>query len=119
MWALEATFIKATTDTISSTGFLSALAHWPLYALCVGGAVGLICEQAALHVGPLKISQPFIVIVDPVVSVVLGLWLYRETLQSGFIHVGVASLAFVGMCVGIVLLTQSAPSSMKAELHRL
>lgn len=119
MWALEATFIKATTDTISTTGFVSALAHWPLYALCVGGAVGLICEQAALHVGPLKISQPFIVIVDPVVSVVLGLWLYREKLQSGFVHVGVASLAFVVMCLGVVLLTQSAPSSMKAELHRL
>jgi uncharacterized membrane protein len=119
MWALEATFIKATTDTIAASGFSGALQHWPLYALCVGGAVGLICEQAALHVGPLKISQPFIVIVDPVVSVVLGLWLYREKLESGFVHVGVASLAFVVMCFGVVLLTQSAPSSMKAELHRL
>jgi hypothetical protein len=119
MWALEATFIKATTDTITASGFVGALSHWPVYALIVGGIVGLLCEQAALHVGPLNVSQPFIVIVDPVVSVVLGLWLYRETLQSGFVHVSIATLGFLVMSVGVVLLTQSAPSTMKAELHRL
>jgi hypothetical protein len=118
-WALEATFIKATTDTITASGWVGAFAHWPIYALIVGGVIGLICEQAALHVGPLKASQPLIVIVDPVVSVVLGVWLYRETLQSGAAHVGLAAFAFAVMCVGVVVLTQSAPSTMKAELHRL
>jgi len=118
-WALEATFIKATTDTISSSGFVGALARWPLYAFIVGGVVGLLCEQAALHVGPLKVSQPFIVIVDPIVSVALGVWLYSEKLRSGAVHLGIAGLGFLAMCVGVVALTQSAPSTMKAEIHRL
>jgi hypothetical protein len=118
-WALEATFIKATTDTIASSGFAGALTRWPLYAFIVGGIVGLFCEQAALHVGPLNVSQPFIVIVDPVVSVVLGVWLYSERLSGGVAHLGLAAAGFVAMCVGVVVLTQSAPSTMKAEAHRL
>jgi hypothetical protein len=118
-WALEATFIKATTDVIASSGFEGALVHWPLYAFIVGGVGGLLCEQAALHLGPLKVSQPFIVIVDPIVSVVLGAWLYGEKLQSGVTHVVVAGVGFLAMCVGVVVLTQSAPSTMKSEIHRL
>jgi hypothetical protein len=118
-WALEATFIKATTDVIASSGFEGALVRWPLYAFIVGGVGGLLCEQAALHLGPLKVSQPFIVIVDPIVSVVLGVWLYGEKLQSGVTHVVVAGVGFLVMCVGVVVLTQSAPSTMKAEIHRL
>lgn len=118
MWALEATFIKATTDTISSLGFWGAFTRWPIYALIVGGMIGLLCEQAALHVGPLSVSQPFIVIVDPVVSVALGIWLYHERLHAGILHFGIGVIAFVAMCAGIVSLTRTAPDSMNADFPR-
>jgi uncharacterized membrane protein len=119
LWALEATFIKATTDTIASSGFTGALTRWPIYAFIVGGILGLFSEQAALHVGPLKISQPFIVIVDPIVSVVLGVWLYGERLHGGVVHAGLGGLGFAAMCLGVVVLTQTAPDSMEAEVRRL
>ena len=108
MWALEATFIKATTDTISALGFGGAFTRWPVYALIVGGIVGLLCEQAALHVGPLSVSQTFIVIVDPIVSVALGIWLYRERLHHDALHLTIGVAAFyVVMCAGIVALTKT------------
>jgi fumarate reductase subunit D len=119
MWALEATFIKATTDTISALGFGGAFTRWPIYALIVGGTVGLLCEQAALHVGPLSVSQTFIVIVDPVVSVALGIWLYRERLHHGALHLTIGVLAFAVMCAGIVALTRTAPATMTADVHRV
>jgi hypothetical protein len=119
MWALEATFIKATTNTVSSAGFAGSLGHWPIYALAIGGVAGLFCEQAALHVGPLKVSQPFIVIVDPIVSVVLGVWLYGERVHHAMASIALGGLSFVVMCAGVVVLTQTAPDTMKAELHRL
>lgn len=119
MWALEATFIKATTDTISALGFGGMFTRWPVYALIVGGVVGLLCEQAALHVGPLSVSQTFIVIVDPVVSVGLGIWLYRERLHHGALHVTIGVVAFALMCAGIVALTRTAPATMNADVHRV
>ena len=119
MWALEATFIKAATDTISALGFGGAFTRWPVYALIVGGVVGLLCEQAALHVGPLSVSQTFIVIVDPVVSVALGIWLYRERLHHGALHLTIGVVAFAVMCAGIVALTRTAPATMSADVHRV
>ena len=119
MWALEATFIKATTDTISALGFGDVFTRWPVYALIVGGIVGLLCEQAALHVGPLSVSQTFIVIVDPIVSVALGIWLYRERLHHDALHLTVSAVAFAVMCTGIVALTRTAPATMNADVHRV
>ena len=70
-WALEATFIKATTDTLAQFGVAGTFTRWPVYALAIGGIAGVLLEQAALHVGPLRISQPVMVIVDPLVSIAL------------------------------------------------
>ena len=119
MWALEATFIKATTDTISALGYGGMFTRWPVYALIVGGVVGLLCEQAALHVGPLSVSQTFIVIVDPLVSVALGIWLYRDRLHHDALHVSVGVVAFAVMCAGIVALTRTAPPTMNADVRRV
>jgi hypothetical protein len=118
-WAIEATFIKATTDVMASIGVMGMFARWPVYALVIAGVIGLFCEQAALHVGPLSVSQPFIVIIDPVVSVALGIWIYREQIQSGPWHVIFGSLAFIAMGIGVVLLTRLAPPSMSRDVHRL
>lgn len=119
MWALEATFIKATTDVIAQHGFSAAISRWPLYALIIGGVAGLLCEQAALHVGPLKISQPVIVIVDPIVSIILGAWIFDEHLHLGVAHLTASAIAFAAMCAGVVVMTRTAPPTMTADVHRI
>ncbi|MFZ0758137.1 MAG: DMT family transporter, partial [Trebonia sp.] len=78
MWALVATFIKATTDTLTQFGVAGMFAHWPVYALAAGSVAALFLMQAALHVGPLRASQPFLVIIDPIVSIALSVWLFAE-----------------------------------------
>jgi len=118
-WALEAGFIKATTDVLSEIGPISMFTRWPVYALIVGGVIGLFCEQAALHVGPLSVSQPVIVIVDPVISVALGLLIYHERIQAGPWHLSMGFIAFVTMSVGVVVLSRLAPATMNRDVHRL
>ena len=48
MWALEATFIRATTDTISALGFGGAFTRWPVYALIVGGAIRTLVRASGV-----------------------------------------------------------------------
>jgi len=115
MWALVAVFIKTTTDTLTQFGVGGMFTHWPVYALAVSGVTGLLLQQAALHVGPLRISQPFLVIIDPLVSIALSVWLFNEHFISDALILATAAIAFAVMCVGVVLLTQTAPVTMAAD----
>jgi len=116
MWALVATFIKATTDTLTQFGVGGMFTHWPVYALAVGSVAALFLEQAALHVGPLRASQPFLVIIDPIVSIALSVWLFGQHFTASRAVLAVAAAAFAVMCGGVVLLTQTAPATMKADI---
>jgi len=115
MWAIEATFIKATTDTLTQFGVAGMFTHWPVYALVAGGVAGTVLQQAALHVGPLRVSQPFLVIIDPIVSIALSVWLFEEHFTSDAAVLALASAGFAVMCVGVVVLTQTAPATMEAS----
>lgn len=117
MWALVATFIKATTDTLTQFGVGGMFTRWPVYALAAGSVAALFLQQAALHVGPLRVSQPFLVIIDPIVSIALSVWLFEERFTSDAAVLAVAAVAFAVMCAGVVLLTQTAPATMTADIH--
>jgi len=112
VWALEATFIKSTTDTLASDGVTGTLIRWPVYALIVGGIVGTLLVQAALHVGPLRVSQPLIVAVDPFVSVILGIWLFGEHFNNQPLRIAIGCVAFGLMVVGVVLISQTTPPNL-------
>ena len=115
LWALVATFIKATTDTLTQFGLSGMFTHWPLYALAVTGLAAEFSNQAALHVGPLSISQPFIVIVDPIVSIALSVWIFGETFTANVGRLSVGSLAFAVMCVAVAVLARTAPATMDSD----
>ncbi len=114
VWALVATFIKTTTETLTESGVAAVFTDWPVYALAAGGAAGIILVQAALHVGPLSVSQPLLVIVDPSVSVILSIWLFQERYTRGPAAIAGSLVAFTIMSVGVVMLTRTAPPTMRA-----
>lgn len=111
-WALMATFIKATTDVLTASGPLDTLAHWPLYALVATGVVGSVLQQGALHSGPLSVSQPLIVVVDPAVAIVLSVWIFDERFTVSVGQKAVAGVAFCVMAVGVILLSRKAPADL-------
>jgi drug/metabolite transporter (DMT)-like permease len=114
MWALVATFIKTMTDTLSEFGVAGLFGHWPVYALAVTGLAAELLQQATLHVGPLSMSQPFLVIVDPIVSIVLSVWIFAEYFTEDAIRLTFGSIAFVTLCAAVAVLTRTAPASMSA-----
>jgi len=112
VWALVATFIKTATETLTQSGVGAVFTDWPVYALALGGLAGVILVQAALHVGPLSVSQPILVILDPTISVVLSIVLFGERYAGGPAAIAGSVVGFVVMCAGVIALTRTAPTSM-------
>jgi hypothetical protein len=111
-WALMAVFIKATTDTLAAFGIVGMLIRWPVYALAVAAAAGTLLEQSALHVGPLSVSQPLLVIVNPLASIVLSVWLFDERFTNSPAKVTVAAVAFAVLAAGVIELSRTAPKDL-------
>jgi drug/metabolite transporter (DMT)-like permease len=108
--ALLATFIKSAGDTLAAQGGVSLATQWTPYALIVTAVVSAVLTQAALHHGPLAVSQPLMVIVNPFASVGLGVWLYGEHFTGGALRIGVAAAAFAAIVIGVMVLANTAPS---------
>jgi drug/metabolite transporter (DMT)-like permease len=112
-WAMEATFLKAATDTLAAFGIPGMLVRWPVYALIGAGIAGTLLEQAALHVGPLSVSQPMMVIINPFASIILSVWLFDERFTNSPAKIAVAIVSFAVMATGVVMLTRTAPQDLK------
>jgi hypothetical protein len=115
-WALMAAFIKATTDVLVASGPVSVLEHWPLYAVIASGALGSVLQQAALQVGPLSVSQPLIVVVDPAVAIALSVWVFDERFTVSVAQKTIAGLAFGIMAVGVTVLSRTAPTDLERSM---
>ena len=112
MWALVAALAKTMTDTWSQFGVVGMFGHWPAYAVAAAGLGAEIVHQTTLRTGPLSISQPLFVIVDPIVSIGLSVWIFGEYFTPDALRLAVGSLAFVSMCAAVVVLTRTAPATM-------
>jgi drug/metabolite transporter (DMT)-like permease len=116
LWALVATFIKATTETLSEFGVAGTFVRWPVYALAGAGLAASVLDQVALHVGPLSVSQPFLVIVDPIASIALSVWVFDETFTPDAFRLVFSVLSFAAMCVSVTMLVRTAPATMEPTL---
>jgi hypothetical protein len=111
-WALMATGRKTATEILSVSGFVGLLENWSPYALAAAALVGTLLEQAALHVGPLSISEPLLVVVNPLASVGLSVWVFDEQFSASPGQVAIAFGAFAVMTAGVVWLSRAAPKNI-------
>jgi drug/metabolite transporter (DMT)-like permease len=114
-WALLAVFLKSATDVLAGGGVLVTLKQGAIYGVVAAGIVGTISTQAALHHGPLAVSQPLMVTVDPFVSIILGVWLFGEHFEGGPLKIATSALGFAAMVIGVVFLARTAPSFAATE----
>jgi hypothetical protein len=107
--AVEATLVKQATDVLSTRGLLVLLSGWPVYVLVLVGSMSGLFVQAALHVGPLTVSQPLLVVVNPLASIALSIWLFGEHFTRTPATLVLGGCSFLGLVAGTVLLTATGP----------
>jgi drug/metabolite transporter (DMT)-like permease len=115
VWSVDAAFVKQAVDVLGHAGLVGLLTHWPLYAMIVTGVLGTILLQGAYAVGPLAASQATLLIVDPLVSIALGIELFHEHLRTGPWYVSGAAVSLAALAAGVVMLSIWAPPVMTAE----
>jgi drug/metabolite transporter (DMT)-like permease len=120
VWSVDAAFVKQTVDVLAHVGPLGLLTAWPFYAMIATGVLGTALLQGAYAVGPLAASQATLLIVDPLVSIALGIELFHEQLNTGPGYLAGAAASLAVLAAGVVMLSIWAPPVMTAdELARL
>jgi drug/metabolite transporter (DMT)-like permease len=121
VWSIDAAFVKQSVDVLARSGLLGLLTTWPLYAMIATGVLGTILLQVAYAAGPLAASQATLLIVDPLVSISLGIELFHDQLRGGPGYVLGAALSLVVLAAGVIMLSIWAPPVMEAgqvdQLH--
>jgi drug/metabolite transporter (DMT)-like permease len=114
-WALMATFLKTATETLTTSGIAGMLTRWPVYALAAAAVAGTLLEQAALHVGPLSVSQPLLVIINPLAAIILSTWLFDERFTDSPAKISLAVVAMAVLAAGVIALSRTAPKDLAPQ----
>ena len=78
--------------------------HWEPYALAIAGVLGFVLQQISLGTGKLAPSVATVSVANPVVSILLGIFLLDERLSRPAWHIAVAVVGLGVALVGAVLI---------------
>jgi hypothetical protein len=105
-YAFTAALIKVVSDYAASD-WVTMFEHWQTYGVVVFGLLGLFLTQNAFHAGPLAASQSTLVLVDPLVSICLGIALYGDSLRTSGPYGPLEAISLLVMFMGAVFLAHS------------
>jgi drug/metabolite transporter (DMT)-like permease len=107
-YACTAALTKSVVDILGDHGVGGMVGAWETYALAVISVFGLLLNQSAFQAGHLAASLPALAVTNPVLSCIIGLTLFDETLgASGPFELGLTIVAAVVMLLGTIALARS------------
>jgi drug/metabolite transporter (DMT)-like permease len=114
-FAFTAALTKIMT-TYLSPDWVDVFRHWETYGLVVSGLTSVFLAQNAFHAGPIAASQSTLVLIDPFASILIGIGLFGENLQTAGYHGPLEALSLLILFTGAFSLSQSPlVSGMKGD----
>jgi drug/metabolite transporter (DMT)-like permease len=115
IYGVTAALTKTTAHQLGQ-GLGRVLGSWELYALVVVGAIGMLLTQSAFQAGPLRASLPALTVVDPIVSILIGITVLHEHVDTNPFRLVVAVIGAAVMIGGVIALApQIAQDEEPAE----
>ncbi|MGW4568551.1 DMT family transporter [Streptomyces sp. NPDC004561] len=105
-YALTAALMKSATETLSHAGVAAFFASWQTYAFAAMGGCALFLWESTLQSGPLIASQPTLTLADALVSLALGVVLFREDVRGGW-WPALQLLGLALMAAGVIRLSRT------------
>lgn len=104
LFALHGAITKAFTEDLND-GLVALLGSWTLWAVLIVALISMAVSQIALQAGDLPPAVATESVVDPLVSVVLGVGLFQETIHNTASGNVASLLAFAAMLAGVGFLS--------------
>jgi drug/metabolite transporter (DMT)-like permease len=108
LFGLSAALTKATVERLDE-GVIQVVADWHLYALAVVGYASMALGQASLQTGALAPAVATQMVLDPVASLLLGVFAFGERLHETAAGVAASLVALAVMLGGLVALAAAPP----------
>jgi hypothetical protein len=105
-YAFTAALVKTVGNDVAHD-WVTMFGHWQTYGVAVFGLLGVFLTQNAFHAGPLAASGSTLVLVDPLVSIGLGIGLYGDALRTAGPNGPLEALSLAVMVAGAVVLSNS------------
>jgi drug/metabolite transporter (DMT)-like permease len=105
LFGVSACLVKPTLEMLHDGGVDAALSHWEFYGMAITGVAAFILQQISLSAGFLATSVATVSVSNPIVSVVLGVFLFDERLSRPGWHVVVAVCGLVLAMLGAVAIS--------------
>ncbi|MHB1533225.1 MAG: DMT family transporter [Acidimicrobiales bacterium] len=99
--------ITERTGRLLDGGVLHMLGSWSPYALAVTALVGLLLHQSAYQAGDLRLSLPVLTVLEPVVAILIGRFLFHEHIAATLLAVVGEVLSLTVMAYGVFALAQT------------
>lgn len=106
LFALSAALTKVVADQFDD-GVFEVFVHWQLYALVAVGYASMTYNQLALNTGALAPAVATSLAFDPIASVVLGVVLLQESLETSALAIAGTVAALIAALVGIAILSRT------------
>ncbi|MHB1583438.1 MAG: DMT family transporter [Acidimicrobiales bacterium] len=105
-YAVTATMTKVVTGLVAKD-WVAIFWHWQTYGLAAFGVAAVFLTQNAYHAGPIAASQSTLVLLDPLVSILLGVGLFGDNLRTAGAWGPLEALSLLVLFGGALLLCQS------------
>lgn len=104
--ASTAALMKQAGSELADHG-IRALTSWSPYGLAIVGGLAVLVTQSAFQAGPLRASLPVLSMVEPLASVVIGVWVFHEGIATSAPAVTGEAIGLTLLVVGVVILTKT------------
>lgn len=105
-YGVTAALTKAAAHLLEG-GVAELFESWEVYVLVGAGVLGMLIAQSAFQAGDLDASLPVLTVVDPVVSIVIGAFLFGEAVRTGAVATTIELVGLALMTVGVFSLSQA------------
>ena len=107
-YACTAALTKQVVEILAHHSVAGLFMRWPVYALAVFSIAGLILNQSAFNAGHLAASLPALAVTNPILSSILGVYIFEEHLKAhGVLQYAVVVGAVAVMLFGVIRLARS------------